>query len=227
MMPLLAVLFPPKPHGREHAIELLVALLPAAISPLEAIVSGGAARARTERLAHASLLVLLRVIATPATTRAWRRHVGRLFGAPGFFAGLSRRTLPLWARAVNAWLCLETPKGAVTTLLAGKTGITAGWFASRAQEAEALADLLRRLSFALWVGERNQYVGALQGMLIDRLVAAFKYGSAAGDGGASVRWVVQASCAAPFPNLPLTAKALCMSLLKLGVSNIELVIESG
>jgi len=191
MMPLLSALFPPKPSGREHAMELLVALLPAVMSPLETVVSGGAPRARTERLAHAALLVLLRVIAVPSTTRAWRKPVGRLFGSPGFFAGLSRRTLPLWARAVNAFLCLETPKVAISTLLAGKTGITAGWFASRAQEAEAQADLLRRLSFALWVGERNQYVGALQGMLIDRLVAAFKFGSTAGDSASSVRWVVQ------------------------------------
>lgn len=91
----------------------------------------------------------------------------------------------------NAWLSLETPKAAVTILLSGKMGVTAGFFASRQQEAEAQADLLRRLAFALWVGERNQYVGALQGMLIDRLVAAFKFGSAAGDGAASVRWIVQ------------------------------------
>jgi len=41
MMPLLAALFPPKPHGREHAVELLIALLPAIVAPLEVAVAGG------------------------------------------------------------------------------------------------------------------------------------------------------------------------------------------
>ena len=53
-----------------------------------------------------------------------------------------------------------------------------GFFASKPADAEAQADLLRRVAFALWVGDHNQYVGALQGMLLDRLVAAFKFGNA-------------------------------------------------
>ncbi|EOD25495.1 hypothetical protein EMIHUDRAFT_457535 [Emiliania huxleyi CCMP1516] len=53
------------------------------------------------------------------------------------------------------------------------------------------ADLLRRLAFALWVGEHNQYVGALQGLVIDKLVAAFKYGAALEGWSAAVRWGVQ------------------------------------
>ena len=59
------------------------------------------------------------------------------------------------------------------------------------EEAEAQAALLRRLTFALWVGEHNQYVGALQGLVIDRLVAAFKYGAALEGWSAAVRWGVQ------------------------------------
>lgn len=69
-------------------------------------------------------------------------------------------------------------------------GRTAGWFAKPAAEAEAQADLLRRLSFAVWAGEYNQYVGALQGMLIDRVVAGFKYGLGS-DKADDARWKVQ------------------------------------
>lgn len=69
-------------------------------------------------------------------------------------------------------------------------GKTVGWFASKASEAEATADLLRRLSFALWVGEHNQYVGALQGLLIERVVAGFKFGLG-NERAEAVRWVVQ------------------------------------
>jgi hypothetical protein len=143
-----------------------------------------------DRLARAALRVLLQIITLPSATRAWRLPVGKLFGQPNFFLALSRQTLPLWSRVVNAWLGLETPKAAIGLLLSGKFGKTSGWFSSRASEAEALADLLRRLTFALWVGEHNQYVGALQGMLIDRVVAGFKFGQAHA-GYDAVRWVVQ------------------------------------
>ncbi|KOO24437.1 hypothetical protein Ctob_007349 [Chrysochromulina tobinii] len=54
----------------------------------------------------------------------------------------------------------------------------ANWFASASDDAHAHADRLRRLSFALWVGDHNQYVGALQGMLIESVVAGFKFGYA-------------------------------------------------
>ena len=149
-----------------------------------------AAATLLDRKAEAALRVLLQILGMQNGTRAWRPHVGRLFGLPQFFGGLTRRTLPLWARAVNAWLGLETPKAAVSTLLSGKLGKTVGWFASKASEAEAHADLLRRLSFALWIGEYNQYVGALQGMLIEKVANGFKFaqGSERWDG---VRWVVQ------------------------------------
>ena len=53
--------------------------------------------------------------------RAWRKHVGRMFGSVFFFHGLSRQSLPLWARVINAWLSLETPKAAMGALLARKT----------------------------------------------------------------------------------------------------------
>ena len=149
-----------------------------------------AAATLLDRKAEAALRVLLQILGMQNGTRAWRPHVGRLFGLPQFFGGLTRRTLPLWARAVNAWLGLEAPKAAVSTLLSGKLGKTVGWFASKASEAEAHADLLRRLSFALWIGEYNQYVGALQGMLIEKVANGFKFaqGSERWDG---VRWVVQ------------------------------------
>lgn len=75
-------------------------------------------------------------------------------------------------------------------LLSGKMGRTAGWFAKKAAEAEAQADLLRRLSFAVWAGEYNQYVGALQGLLIDRVVAGFKYGLGS-DNREDGSWMVQ------------------------------------
>ena len=126
----------------------------------------------------------------PSYTRSWRKHVCRLFGSRFFFRGLSCGTLPLWARVVNAWLGLETPKAATILLLSGKMGKTAGWFANKSAEAEAQADLLRRLSFAVWAGEQNQYVGALQGLLIDRVVAGFKYGLS-GEKEDPARWVVQ------------------------------------
>ncbi|KAL3896822.1 MAG: hypothetical protein SGPRY_013185, partial [Prymnesium sp.] len=58
-------------------------------------------------------------------------------------------------------------------------------------EAEAQADLLRRLSFAVWAGEYNQYVGALQGLLIERVVAGFKYGLGV-EKADDARWMVQA-----------------------------------
>jgi len=90
---------------------------------------------------------------------------------------------------VNAWLSLETPKAAMAMLLSGKLSLSPGLFASRVAEADAQADMLRRISFALWVGEYNQYVGALQGLLLERLVAAFKFGQA-GDSSTLVRWVV-------------------------------------
>ena len=134
--------------------------------------------------------MLLQIITTPKMTPKWRTPVGKLFGQPNFFIALSRHTLPLWSRVANAWLGFETPKAAIGLLLSGKYGKVAGWFASKASEAEAFADLLRRLSFALWVGEDNQYVGALQGMLIDRVVAGFKFGQG-NRGFDAVRWVVQ------------------------------------
>ena len=86
------------------------------------------------------------MIAAPNTTRAWRKHVARLFGSASFFAGLTGRTLRLWARLVNAWLCLETPKASMALLLAGKMGITAGIFASRLAEAKAQAHLRQRVA---------------------------------------------------------------------------------
>ena len=191
------------PKRQAQFISLIGGLMPAILSPLDAIASGSGSTAaaaagssgnerlkRSDRLARASLRVLLQVTTLPSATRIWRMAVGRLFGLPNFFFGLTRRTLPLWSRVVNAWLGLETPKAAVAILLAGKMGRTVGWFAGKAAEAEAHADLLRRLSFTLWVGERNQYVGALQGMLIDRVVAGYKYGLGS-ERADAVRWIVQ------------------------------------
>ena len=199
MMPVLLTLFD-SPKRWEYATEMLTKQLPTILAPIDAITQAGALTLpRTERLAHAALRVLLRVIHSPGeqrpeTTRAWRKHVARLFGARGFFGGLTGSTLPLWAAVVNAWLGLETPKAATALLLSGKFSAPAGLFASRAAGADAHADLLRRLSFALWAGEHNQYVGALQGMLLERLVAGFKFGLGAGVGprAAAVGWVVQA-----------------------------------
>jgi len=209
LLPLLTTLYTNQSARQaDHAIELVAQTLPSILAPLEqrilelprivhacpAAENGAAAigmeDSLADRKAEAALRVLLQVITMPSATRAWRSYVGRLFGLPQFFAGLTRRTLPLWARAVNAWLALETPKAAVATLLSGKLGKSIGWLASKASEAEAFADCLRRLSFALWVGEFNQYVGALQGMLIEKVVAAFKFGTGSerADG---VRWVVQ------------------------------------
>ena len=80
----------------------------------------------------------------------------------------------------------------MAALLTGKLGVQVGWFASKAQEAEAHADQLRRLAFALWVGEHNEYVGALQGLLIERVAAGFKFGGPGHERAEAVRWVVQA-----------------------------------
>lgn len=52
--------------------------------------------------------------------------------------------------------------------------------------------MLRRLSFAVWAGEYNQYVGALQGLLIERVVAGFKYGLGV-EKADDARWMVQES----------------------------------
>lgn len=64
-----------------------------------------------DRKAEAALRVLLQVLQLSTATRAWRSHVGRLFGLPRFFAGLTRRTLPL-ASAValkRAWPACRWP----------------------------------------------------------------------------------------------------------------------
>lgn len=195
MMPLFRLLHEHHSEKRhEQAIDLVDAVLPVILAPLEperapsrALASARGAAAEgapaadlgsPDRLACASLRVLLQVVAHAPATRTWRDPVGRLCASATFFLRLTRTTLPLWARVANAWLGLETPKAAVGSLLTGKGGRTVGWFASAAADADAHADQLRRLSFALWVGEHNQYVGALQGMLIDRVVAGFKYGAA-------------------------------------------------
>lgn len=137
-----------------------------------------------------ALRVLLSLVSVPAYVRAWRHPVGRLFALPTFFNGLTRRTVPLWSRVINIWLCLETPKVAVGMLVSGKFGRSFAWFASTASEADAHADALRRISFALWAGQYNQYVGALQGSLVERLLAGFKFG-AGSEKTEGVRWVVQ------------------------------------
>lgn len=74
-------------------------------------------------------------------------------------------------------------------------GVTSGMFSGKATEAKALADLLRRLSFALWAGEYNQYVGALEGLLLERLVSAIRFAfgheRAGSEGALSAYWLVQ------------------------------------
>ena len=129
----------------------------------------------------------------------WRKPISKLFGSHNFFLVLQRRTLPLWAQLVDAWLRLETPKAAMSGLISGRLGRKAGWFAGKADEAEAQAEILRRINFALWAGEFNQYVGALQGMLIHSVVSGFKFGLGS-DRANAIRWIVQvkqySSCAA-------------------------------
>jgi hypothetical protein len=216
MAPLLDLLFASHSAKRaEHAVRLVSSLMPTLVAPLEQRLSVEAGRGAfggsqgDDRLAQGSLHAVLQVIGINGATKAWRQQVGRLFALPSFFAGLTRRTLPLWARAINAWLCLETPKAMVAQLLSGRMGKTVGWFASRAQEAEALADTLQRLSFALWVGEHNQYVGALQGMVIDKVVAGFKFGVGS-DRGDSVSWVTRVQA------------LLCMRVLAVRISSEHL-----
>ncbi|WP_286975294.1 acyl-CoA dehydrogenase family protein, partial [Pseudomonas sp.] len=99
MMPLLAELFSPTPRKLEQSVDLLSSLMPSVVAPAVAATSGAALPPRAQRLAHASLRVLLRVVngaagasgpggvaaAAPATTRAWRKHVAKLFGSPSFF----------------------------------------------------------------------------------------------------------------------------------------------
>lgn len=182
-------------RAERRQVEMLDALMPALLRPLEDATAPPprshahttpptALALRAQRLACGSLRVLLSLLGAPYAQRVWRRPVGRLFAAQRFWEALSRLTLPLWAKLVNAWLGLETPKAAMELLLAGKASPAEHWFMGAAERAGRQADLLRRLAFALWAGEHSQYVGALQGMLLDRLVAAFKYGRGGeGEGG--------------------------------------------
>ncbi|KAJ1636984.1 hypothetical protein T492DRAFT_955515 [Pavlovales sp. CCMP2436] len=85
--------------------------------------------------------------------------------------------LQLWARVINTLSDLETPKLAVSALLLMRDAEALSLFASKEAEAASGALLLKRLAFLLYAGERDQYVGALQGVIFKKLVASLKYSS--------------------------------------------------
>ncbi len=122
-------------------------------------IAAPAARTRSEKLQVEPHVVALlsELVRMPGTVKAWRSTVGDLFGDARFFSmGVSSATR--WKPIVVALLTQDKERLADVLARVSTASTAANIFANRELEMVSRALSLRRLSFALFAGERDAFV---------------------------------------------------------------------
>ncbi|GAC75835.1 dopey and related predicted leucine zipper transcription factors [Moesziomyces antarcticus T-34] len=122
-------------------------------------IAAPAARTRSEKLQVEPHVVALlsELVRMPGTVKAWRSTVGDLFGDARFFSmGVSSATR--WKPIVVALLTQDKERLADVLARVSMASTAANIFANRELEMVSRALSLRRLSFALFAGERDAFV---------------------------------------------------------------------
>eukprot|EP00736_Rhodelphis_marinus_P001061 Rmarinus@m.5389 len=121
--------------------------------------------------AHAAVALLAALCRRPHTARAWQRDVLDLFHDGDFFMA-DADTLGLWGKVIDALISLD--KLSLAYIMDKSPGTV---FVSRETEQTHRMRLLKRLSFVLWSGTQDKYVGSLPAIL-EKLVESIRFSSA-------------------------------------------------
>ncbi|KAJ1558377.1 hypothetical protein HK405_013804, partial [Cladochytrium tenue] len=106
---------------------------------------------------HSSLRLLHSISKLPFAVRTWKKEAWDVFLDNRFF-GVSGAQCALWKVVVQSLMVVEK-EARLTDLLGRISAVpSTSLFLTREQEAVGRSYALRRLSFAVWCGSRDQYV---------------------------------------------------------------------